>query len=376
MKIFSKRILAFEPFCSIIVVCENIFRRKGPIESEMQIAGEKITIRDIARWSGVSIATVSRVINGSAGVKPEIKARIIRSIEDCGWRCNNLKLRLQLPDPDHTVVLISSRESSANESGNVMRILADRCRENDFLPLSFVGSSARTLEFCRNAHPFAVVIYYWAGISDAEAAELSRSGIRTVAISTVVRTDCNCPFFLADPGEFMRAAAEELLQSGHIRIGYFGEFGEYRRYSERENIDERSHSRIQAIRDVLPAFSPEEDTVGDRYGDLSALAEVLRSRRHTAWICENLALAKQLYCTAASLGIRIPEDLSVVCFGHFNRLPPRWDFPLRFTTAGVDPDRLADRVSALLRVPEPPQAEVIRLRPLIESGDTVRPLRR
>ncbi len=41
---------------------------------------EKITIRDIAKWSGVSISTVSRVINGSSAVKPEIKARILSSI--------------------------------------------------------------------------------------------------------------------------------------------------------------------------------------------------------------------------------------------------------------------------------------------------------
>ncbi len=343
---------------------------------EEEMAGEKITIRDIARWSGVSIATVSRVINGSAGVKPEIKARIVRSIEDCGWRSNNLKLRLQLPDPEHTVVLISAHESSAREEGNVMRILADRCRENDFLPLSFVGCSARTVEFCRSSHPFAVVIYYWAGISDSEAAELAGSGVRTVAIASVDRPGCGCPLFLADPAGFMRAAVGELLRAGHTRIGYFGEFGEYRRYSERENLDERSRCRIRGLYDALPGFTPEADTVGDRYGDLSALAEVLRQRKHTGWVCENLALAKQLYCTAAELGIRVPEELSVICFGHFNRQPPRWDFPLRFAAAAVDPDRIADRIAALLGAPEPPLAETIELSPLIIPGDTIRPPRR
>lgn len=33
----------------------------------------ELTIRDIARQAGVSVATVSRVINGNGNVKPELK---------------------------------------------------------------------------------------------------------------------------------------------------------------------------------------------------------------------------------------------------------------------------------------------------------------
>ncbi len=43
------------------------------------------TIRDIARNAGVSIGTVSRVINGVSNVQPEIYERTLRAIRACNY---------------------------------------------------------------------------------------------------------------------------------------------------------------------------------------------------------------------------------------------------------------------------------------------------
>ena len=45
----------------------------------------KITIRDIAKQSGVSTATVSRVLNNSPKVSPEVRSTILRVIEELGY---------------------------------------------------------------------------------------------------------------------------------------------------------------------------------------------------------------------------------------------------------------------------------------------------
>lgn len=48
----------------------------------------KVTIKDVAQKSGVSIATVSRVINGSKRVSDEIKEKVISVIKETGYKPN------------------------------------------------------------------------------------------------------------------------------------------------------------------------------------------------------------------------------------------------------------------------------------------------
>ncbi|NLA14648.1 MAG: LacI family transcriptional regulator, partial [Tissierellia bacterium] len=47
-----------------------------------------ITIKDVARLAEVSISTVSRVINDSKPVSPEVRKRVLKVIEETGYKPN------------------------------------------------------------------------------------------------------------------------------------------------------------------------------------------------------------------------------------------------------------------------------------------------
>lgn len=47
-----------------------------------------VTIYDVARIAGVSMATVSRVVNGNTNVKPSTRKKVLKAIEDLGYRPN------------------------------------------------------------------------------------------------------------------------------------------------------------------------------------------------------------------------------------------------------------------------------------------------
>lgn len=49
------------------------------------------TISDVAAAAGVSVATVSRVINGNANVSPETLAKVTKAIQDLNYRPNLLE---------------------------------------------------------------------------------------------------------------------------------------------------------------------------------------------------------------------------------------------------------------------------------------------
>jgi len=51
---------------------------------------ETITIRDVAAKAGVSIATVSRVVNRYPHVRPEVRTRVQHAIATLGYRANGL----------------------------------------------------------------------------------------------------------------------------------------------------------------------------------------------------------------------------------------------------------------------------------------------
>ena len=49
---------------------------------------DKMTIYDISKKAGVSIATVSRVLNGSSNVKAKTRKKVMDVIEECGYKPN------------------------------------------------------------------------------------------------------------------------------------------------------------------------------------------------------------------------------------------------------------------------------------------------
>ena len=69
-----------------------------------------MTIYDISRQAGVSIATVSRVLNGSTNVKPKTRKKVMDVIEQCGYTPNAFARGLGL-DSMNTVCILCADSS-------------------------------------------------------------------------------------------------------------------------------------------------------------------------------------------------------------------------------------------------------------------------
>lgn len=54
-----------------------------------------MSISSVADWAGVSVATVSRVLNGHANVRPETRERVMAAVESSGYRVNELARNLR-----------------------------------------------------------------------------------------------------------------------------------------------------------------------------------------------------------------------------------------------------------------------------------------
>ena len=79
---------------------------------------KKITIYEVARESNVSLATVSRVINGSSVVKEETRKRVEEAINKLGYRPNAIAQGLALSKTTAVGLIIPS--TSISFSGRVI----------------------------------------------------------------------------------------------------------------------------------------------------------------------------------------------------------------------------------------------------------------
>src|SRR4030081_1484009 len=66
--------------------------------SGMSGSGTRPTMRDVAALAGVSLKTVSRVINGETTVAPELAARVTRAAGALGYRRNLIARSLRSSD--------------------------------------------------------------------------------------------------------------------------------------------------------------------------------------------------------------------------------------------------------------------------------------
>lgn len=69
------------------------------------------TIKDVAKRAGVSIATVSNVINGSKRVSPELKGKVQKAIEELGYQPNPFGRALRKGESSTIALLIPDRSN-------------------------------------------------------------------------------------------------------------------------------------------------------------------------------------------------------------------------------------------------------------------------
>lgn len=96
------------------------------------------TMRDVARVAGVSLKTVSRVVNNEPGVRPETTERVTAAIEQLGFRRNDLARSLRPGQSSSTLGLVIGDVGNPFFSA-ITRAVEEVARENGYLLVA--GSS-------------------------------------------------------------------------------------------------------------------------------------------------------------------------------------------------------------------------------------------
>lgn len=132
------------------------------------MAGKKMTIRDIARRSGVSRATVSRYLNGGHWVSDEAAAKIRKVIDQTGYVANKNARSLATGHSDSVAFLLGEPQELLFDDPNfstLLRSIADELgRKGMSLIMMTTDNDAeneRNLKFLRGGPVDGVLLVAW-----------------------------------------------------------------------------------------------------------------------------------------------------------------------------------------------------------------------
>lgn len=183
-------------------------------------------MRDVARVAGVSLMTVSRVVNREPGVQPETAARVERAIRQLGYHRNDAARQLRRhSQPTQTIGLLV--DDIANPFfATLARAVEDAARLHSCVVL--IGSSndsmAREREvisaFC--ARRVDGVILVPAAGSHRFLRAQQELGVKVVCVDRPA-ANLEVDTVLVDNRHGAHTAVRHLIGYGHRRIGYLGD---------------------------------------------------------------------------------------------------------------------------------------------------------
>ena len=272
---------------------------------------QRITIVDVARDAGVSIATVSAALNNRSGVAEPTRQRIVTVAERLGWS-PSLRGRSLSQERAFTVGLVLQRESSVIASdpffasfiSGIEAVLEHR---GYALVLQVAPTRARAIERYRRLaadHRIDGVFLTDVSVPDPRFELVRELDMPAVAINADPGEGIST--IRQDHGPGITALVEHLVALGHTRIAHVSGPKDYIHTQQREKA-----WRGALAAAGLRAGSPLQGDFSLAGGSRAAATLLSRRLRPTAVFCSNDLMAIGFIAKAAEMGLSVPGDISV-----------------------------------------------------------------
>lgn len=272
------------------------------------------TMKDVAKHAGVSVSTVSYVLNNSGPVGASRRARVVDAMRVLDYTPNesarSLKRRsastigLVVPDlANQFFAMVTEGVELAAAERDVLVVLC--------VPEAVNRSSSHHARLLRSQRLDGVVYLSGTGTTPSVVLELAESGPVVLVDERIPGFDM--PAVVSDGRRGARDVASYVLDQGHERLAIIG--GPEALWT--------SDQRLAGYREAIAGRGLDVDDVPVFVGDyrqqsgLELAARALAGpaeRRPTALLCANdlMAFGALEHCRAA--GLRVPEDVSITGF--------------------------------------------------------------
>lgn len=272
----------------------------------------KVTIRDLAKAAGVSVTTVSQILNGKGQRFSKQTQQRVLELRDKMNYVPDFNARNLIMRSSKTIGVLVPNIGNPFFSTFIKGVQA-ATREAGFIPLIFSANHEEKLER-----------YYLSRLIEraVDGLIIASSTITTDTIEQLLDPN-GIPYLLFDQND--ASGGDRLLvddyQGGYFAAEHLAKLGHQKIVGVMpENITVNLHHRLQGFSDGLRkngvSFDMQNDVICSeltKYGGYVSTAEVLK-HQPTAVFTANDEMAIGLYRGLAEQGVRIPEDISVIGF--------------------------------------------------------------
>ncbi|MBV9257104.1 MAG: LacI family DNA-binding transcriptional regulator [Ktedonobacteraceae bacterium] len=302
-----------------------------------------VTISDVAKASGVSIQTVSRVINNKNEISSATRQRVLQTIEELGYRPNNIArglvtsrtftLGLVMPDianPFFPEIARGAEEVALEHGYTIFLCNTNEQPERELVMLNMLESQR-----------VAGIVVCGARLPDEQLLPVLRRFEAVVLINRKVPLDI-ASSVLVDYAEGTRMAIAHLQANKRQRIGFLS--GPGYTYGCQTRLD--AFTQMLQTDGQLLDHSLLQPCAPNSEGGYLATRELLA--RHPdldGLLCYNDLVATGALQACAELGVRVPEQLAMV---GYDDIPVASVVTPALTTVGISKTLLGAHAMRLL----------------------------
>lgn len=274
-----------------------------------------MTLKDIAKAAGVSVSTVSRILNGNStnAARKEIRDRVWEIAREGGYVPNSSAQSLKLGKAEKkstkSIACIYARSADAKNdaffSALTRSIEQEALKEGFIVKYSFsaydIHNPATHHQIVNNEVDGVAVL----GRCDKETLKFLKLHFKKLVYTGLNALDAEYDQVICDGYAVATDAMEHLIQLGHTRIGYIGEIQKEVRYTAYRDVLKKHHIPID--KNLITNVPISSD------GGYQGAKRILSNTGNvTAFFCINDITAIGALKSIQDSNYKIPGDISVI----------------------------------------------------------------
>lgn len=307
----------------------------------------QVSLKQIAAETNLSISTVSRVLRNKGEISEETRRKVLECAKKLNYRPNLLIQGIQTGRTGNIGIMVPPFDE---HWARVIEGIHDTLIEYDYAGIMLWDSCFGKILSQKEKEAFMLKqmhrlidrrvdgVILWPRVSEVYGAHLDELESRNLPVVTIDHELDFSDSVITDERLGAELVAQHLYQLGHRRIAHLSGHQEWTWAKLRRRYFEEALSAYPDVTYILQVGS-------DFVEEIPPLIRQMLEKKPTAVFSFSDWAAFEIYKVAAEMGLRIPEDLSVVGYSDSNKFtqlipPPLTTVRQKSRQIGIEAARL------------------------------------